>query len=232
MILTFDTNQERTVGDHARAVEDASSTLDGQEGRGARRGDDREVGEERARARPEGRWASTSARPRSSRSRAPTRPRPPSQLASFTERWKTEGVDTVFLSGLQVSAQQFVPRLVKAHAGRAAHRRQQHGRARTARTCRRRATRPNPYEGIIATAGVSAKRLRPERQLEVLRGDLREGVPQDRARPGEPSMPGPRGHTLDVIGFDHRRVHRAHDVRTTSASRSASTSTTTTGSTP
>ena len=31
------------------------------------------------------------------------------QMQSFIERWKTEGVNTIFLSGLQVSAQQFVP---------------------------------------------------------------------------------------------------------------------------
>ena len=132
------------------------------------------------------------------------------QLASFTERWKTEGVDTVFLSGLQVSAQQFVPNLVKAMPGVQLIA-DNNTVGSYGQNLQKAGTRPNPYEGIIASRGPEREGLRPHRQLEDLRRDLRAGVPPDRPQPRERD-PRPTGPHARRVGVDHRRLHRAHDV--------------------
>src|SRR5207253_4588771 len=78
------------------------------------------------------------------------------QFASFTEKWKTEGVNTVFLSGLQVSAQQFVPDLVKRMPG--VQLIADNGNVNQyGQDLQKAGVRPNPYEGIIAVGGASAR---------------------------------------------------------------------------
>ena len=77
------------------------------------------------------------------------------QLQSFVEKWKTEGVNTVFLSGLQVSAQQFVPSLVKAMPG--VQLIADNNTVGTyAQNLEKAGMKPNPYEGIISANGLSA----------------------------------------------------------------------------
>src|SRR5207253_4357783 len=79
-----------------------------------------------------------------------------SQLLSFIEKWKTEGVNTVFLSGLQVSAQQFVPDLVKRMPG--VQLIADNGNVNQyGQDLQKAGVRPNPYEGIIAVGGASAR---------------------------------------------------------------------------
>src|SRR6185437_9791651 len=78
------------------------------------------------------------------------------QLMSFIEKWKTEGVDTVFLSGLQVSAQQFVPDLVKRMPG--VQLLADNGTVVTyGQNLQKAGVRPNPYAGIITAAGANQK---------------------------------------------------------------------------
>jgi len=75
-----------------------------------------------------------------------------SQLDSFIERWKTEHVDTVFLSGYPASSVQFVTKLRKelpnllllSDNGQVVGEAQQLTRARVT---------PNPYEGLITAGG-------------------------------------------------------------------------------
>jgi len=75
-----------------------------------------------------------------------------SQLDSFIERWKTEHVDTVFLSGYAVSSQQFVTKLRKelpnllllSDNGQVLGYAQQLKHAGVS---------PNPYEGLITAGG-------------------------------------------------------------------------------
>jgi hypothetical protein len=76
------------------------------------------------------------------------------QLDSFIERWKSQGVDTVFLSGDLVSAKQFVPKLKKempnllllADTTDVLSQGQQQQQAHV---------KPNPYEGIITAGGLT-----------------------------------------------------------------------------
>jgi ABC-type branched-subunit amino acid transport system substrate-binding protein len=120
------------------------------------------------------------------------------QLNSFVEKWKTQGVDTVFLSGLQVSAQQFVPQLVKAMPGvqLIADNNQvsQYGQ-----NLQKAGTRPNPYEGIISTAGLSAKDYDASANWKTCAAIYEKAFHQ-KAPDQETVVPGPRGHTLDVSG--------------------------------
>jgi len=78
------------------------------------------------------------------------------QLSSFIERWKTEHVNALFLSGDLASTKQFVVKVKQAFpnmllmadngdVGQQAAQEQQAG------------VRPNPYEGIITAGGLSAK---------------------------------------------------------------------------
>ncbi len=120
------------------------------------------------------------------------------QLASFTEKWKTEGVDTVFLSGLQVSAQQFVPNLVKAMPDAQLIADNDNVNP-YGQNLQKAGTRPNPYEGIIAASGES------ERDYD--RGEnwkycaaIYEQAFHKKAPNREAVVPGPRDHTLDTTG--------------------------------
>jgi hypothetical protein len=121
-----------------------------------------------------------------------------SQLQSFTEKWKTEGVDTVFLDGLQVTAQQFVPNLVKAMPGVQLiadnNMVSQYGQ-----NLQKAGTRPNPYEGIIASAGLNAKDYDQSDNWKTCAAIYEKAF--HKTAPNEESViPGPRGHTLDVSG--------------------------------
>jgi hypothetical protein len=78
------------------------------------------------------------------------------QLDSFIEKWKNEGVDALVMSGLQVSAKQFVekiraglPKLLLLTDGPQAA--LEAGQDETAS-----GKKPNPYEGMLSADGLSA----------------------------------------------------------------------------
>jgi len=77
---------------------------------------------------------------------------PEMQLDSLIERWKTEGVDTVFLSGYEASALRFVQKLRKAMPDiqLLSDNTQILGYAQGAKRAK---ITPNPYEGILAASG-------------------------------------------------------------------------------
>lgn len=123
---------------------------------------------------------------------------PSRQLASFTERWKTEGVDTVFLSGLQVSAQQFVPDLVKAMPG--VQLLADNANVGTyGRNLQKAGVKPNPYEGIMTVAGVSARDYDQSDNWKYCAA-IYEKAFKKKAPDRETVVPGPRNHTLDITG--------------------------------
>lgn len=75
-----------------------------------------------------------------------------SQLDSFIEKWKTEGVDTVFLSSYEASALRFVTQLREAmpDVQLLSDNTQV---LMTAQGAKRAGITPNPYEGLLAASG-------------------------------------------------------------------------------
>ena len=132
------------------------------------------------------------------------------QLQSFIEKWKTEGVNTVFLSGLQVSAQQFVPALVKAMPG--VQLIADNGNVNTfGQNLQKAGARPNPYDGIIAVGRLERPHLRPQRELEILRRDLRGLLPPEGTRPRDGRARSQRSHARHQR-IDHRLMRGTHNA--------------------
>jgi len=77
------------------------------------------------------------------------------QLDSFIEKWKSEGVDTVYIAGLTASAKQFVEKIKEAMpkvqliADSDSVAEQAQDEVKAGKT-------PNPYEGILSTTGETA----------------------------------------------------------------------------
>ncbi len=120
------------------------------------------------------------------------------QLMSFIEKWKTEGVDTVFISGLQVSAQQFVPDLVKRMPGVQLIA-DNNTVVSYGQNLQQAGVKPNPYEGIMTASGASAQQYDASDNWKtcaaVYEKHFGETAPDQ-----ETVVPGPNGHTLDITG--------------------------------
>ena len=120
------------------------------------------------------------------------------QLESFIEKWKTEHVNVVFLSGLQVSAQQFVPELAKEMPGvqLIADNTNVDGYGQD---LEKAGVRPNPYDGIITAGGEGAQQYDQSANWKYC-----AMIYQDyfhKTAPNEQTVvPGPNGHTLDITG--------------------------------
>ena len=121
------------------------------------------------------------------------------QLDSFIEKWKSEHVDALFVSGTQVSSQQFIekvraqmPKVIlvtdvttevlgygqqEQHAGR----------------------RPNPYEGIITASGPTAQEYDRSANWKYC-ADIYQQQTGKVAPNAEAVIPGPGGKTLDTYG--------------------------------
>lgn len=121
-----------------------------------------------------------------------------SQLDSFIERWKSEHVDAVFVSGTEVASQQFVEKLrhdmpavtlvtdisdVKNYGQQEQH----VGR------------RPNPYEGIITATGVTPQEYDHSDNWKYC-ADIYRAQTGKVAPDAETVLPGPNGKTLDTNG--------------------------------
>jgi ABC-type branched-subunit amino acid transport system substrate-binding protein len=120
------------------------------------------------------------------------------QLLSFIEKWKTEGVNAVFLSGLQVSAQQFVPDLVKRMPGvqLLADNNTVGGYGQN---LQKAGVRPNPYAGIITASGANAKQYDQTQNWKTCAA-VYEKYFHKTAPNEEAVIPGPNNHTLDITG--------------------------------
>jgi hypothetical protein len=122
------------------------------------------------------------------------------QLDSFIERWKSEHVDTLVVSGTQVSSQQFVEKV----------------RAKMPQVTlitdidstviegygqqeRRGGRRPNPYEGIITAAGPTRHEYDQSDNWKYCSGIYQAQTGQV-APNAEAVIPGPNGKTIDTYG--------------------------------
>jgi ABC-type branched-subunit amino acid transport system substrate-binding protein len=120
------------------------------------------------------------------------------QLDSFVERWKTEHVDAVFVSGTQVASQQFVEKLRADMPGviliSDISDVLSYGQQET--TAGRK---PNPYEGIIIAGGPTAHEYDQSANWAYCSTiwDKETGKVAPNA---EAVVPGPDGKTLDTYG--------------------------------
>ena len=120
------------------------------------------------------------------------------QLDSFIEKWKSEKVDALFVSGTQVSSKQFIEKvrqrmpnvillsdidtvLTYGQEEQTAHK------------------QPNPYEGIITAAGPSAQEYDQSDNWAYCSGIYQKQTGHV-APNAEAVVPGPNGKTLDTYG--------------------------------
>jgi ABC-type branched-subunit amino acid transport system substrate-binding protein len=80
------------------------------------------------------------------------------QLDSFIEKWKTEGVNAIYMAGLTAPAKQFVEK-IKAALPKALLIADSDALAQAAQDEVKAGVKPNPYEGMLATTGTTG----PER---------------------------------------------------------------------
>ena len=121
-----------------------------------------------------------------------------SQLESFIERWKSDGVNTVFMSGSDVSSVQFVTKirqempdvLLLADTTNTLDFAQQLQRA---------GVRPNPYAGLITAAGQTTKEYESSPNWKFCRDIYQREF--HKAAPGPFTViPYKNGKTLDTYG--------------------------------
>ncbi len=105
------------------------------------------------------------------------------QVDSFIEKWKTEGVNMVFLAGNLVSAKQFAES-IKAGLPKATLVTDTDTALDQAKGEQDSGVKPNPYEGMISGTGVDAVGALGEQEpgVAALRRHLREGHRYDGAR--------------------------------------------------
>ena len=143
-----------------------------------------------------------------------------SQLDSFIERWKTEGVSALYISGTQVASQQFVEKvrgempdvtLVSDISDVLSYGQQEEHVGKN----------PNPYEGIIIAGGPTAHEYTVSDNWKYC-SDIFEKQTGKKPPTAEDIVPGPGGKTLDTYGASTTRVSSSR-CSTTSPRRPAST---------
>ena len=120
------------------------------------------------------------------------------QLDSFIEKWKSENVNTIYLSGEEVSSQQFIEKvrqalpnvqLVTDDSNDLMYAQEEHTAGK----------HPNPYEGIITAAGPTTVEYNNGPNWaycsSVYQKETGKAAPN-----GEAVIPGPNGKTLDTYG--------------------------------
>jgi branched-chain amino acid transport system substrate-binding protein len=120
------------------------------------------------------------------------------QLDSFVERWKTEHVDAIFISGTQVASQQFVEKLRADLPGVTlisditdvlTYGQEEKTAGRN----------PNPYEGIISADGPTAHEYDQSANWAYCAAIYKQETGKT-APNGEAILPLPNGKTLDTYG--------------------------------
>lgn len=120
------------------------------------------------------------------------------QLGSFIEKWKSEKVDAVFVSGLEVASKQFIEKLrqqipdvllvVDVNTDLTyAQEEQTSGR------------QPNPYSGMITASGPTTVEYDRSPNWAYCAG-IYQRETGEAAPNGEVVVPGPNGKTLDTYG--------------------------------
>jgi ABC-type branched-subunit amino acid transport system substrate-binding protein len=120
-----------------------------------------------------------------------------SQLASFVEKWKGEGVTALFLAGLNVSDKRFVeqikaamPNLLLMTDGESSA----HDSAQSEVTAKRH---PNPYEGTLTAFGRSPEDTWNDPAVQHC-AQIYDAASGQRAVGPAEAKPGPDGHTPQV----------------------------------
>ena len=152
------------------------------------------------------------------------------QLDSFIERWKTQGVNTIYLSGDLVSSKQFVQK-IKTEMPKVSFLTDTTDVLDQAQQLQQEHLKSNPYRGHRHRGRSHPARVRQQPELDVLQGHLQGRDRQDagKRRADDHDQ---RRQDRRHLRHDQRRVSGDHDVPRHRASASASTSTTTTGSIP
>jgi ABC-type branched-subunit amino acid transport system substrate-binding protein len=120
------------------------------------------------------------------------------QLASFIERWKTENVNALFVTGEAVSSQQFIEQVTAAMPGivlltdvtdvKGFGQQEQHA-----------GVRPNPYAGILTAGGITPHAYDRSANWAYCARIYKEQTGKT-APDAETVVPGPDGKTLDING--------------------------------
>lgn len=120
------------------------------------------------------------------------------QLDSFIEKWKSEKVDALYLSGTEVTSQQFIEKVRQQlpHVLLVTDITTDLNYAQDEQTAGRR---PNPYEGIITAGGPTTEEYAkgPNWAYCAAVYQAQTGKP---APDGEAVIPGPNGKKLDTYG--------------------------------
>ncbi len=120
------------------------------------------------------------------------------QLDSFIEKWKSEHVTALYVSGTQVSSQQFVEKIRKEMPGITLltdiSDTLSFGRQET-----HVGHKPNPYEGIITAGGPTAHEYDNSANWHYCASIYKAQTGKD-APNAEAVVPGPDGKTLDTYG--------------------------------
>jgi ABC-type branched-subunit amino acid transport system substrate-binding protein len=121
-----------------------------------------------------------------------------SQLASFIERWKSENVNAVFVTGEDVASQQFMEKLRQALPGvtlltditdvKMFGQEEQHA-----------GVKPNPYDGILTAGGITPHDYDQSANWKYCAGIYKTQTGKV-APDAETVVPGPDGKTLDTNG--------------------------------
>ncbi len=120
------------------------------------------------------------------------------QLASFLERWKTEGVNALFVSGENVASQQFIEKVKKAmpdvtlltDVSDSLSFGQQEVTA---------GIKPNPYDGVLVAGGYQAVDYEKSANWTYCKTIYKEQT--GKTAPGPFTVvPGPDGKTIDTYG--------------------------------
>jgi ABC-type branched-subunit amino acid transport system substrate-binding protein len=120
------------------------------------------------------------------------------QLTSFIERWKSEHVDTLFVSGTEVASQQFIEKvrgqmpnvaLITDITDVLGYGKQEYQKGR----------HPNPYEGIVSAGGPNGKEYDASDNWKYCAQVYQAGTGLV-APNTQQVIPGPNGKTLDTNG--------------------------------
>jgi ABC-type branched-subunit amino acid transport system substrate-binding protein len=137
------------------------------------------------------------------------------QLASFIERWKSEGVNALFVTGIDVASQQFMEKVSQGMPGITLMtdvgdtlgfgKQEQHA-----------GVRPNPYAGLLTTGGISPHDYDRSANWQYC-ATIYQKYTHKVAPDAETVVPGPGGKTLDTNGSINdacQSLSLFHDIAT------------------
>jgi len=138
-----------------------------------------------------------------------------SQLSSFIERWKSEGVNALYVTGVDVATQQFMEKVSRGLPGVTLM--TDVGDTGTfAQSEENQGVKPNPYSGILVAGGFTAHDYDQSANWKYCAAIYKKYTGKT-APDAETKVPGPGGKTLDTNGsiIDAcRSLTLLHDIAT------------------